>query len=765
MTYQIRKLTRHYYAKFFKFVYQCGNSTDNPSVLITNELTRIKIMIELIYGIKKTYDNDTINDFFSKLETPEEIDEIIPKDQIKEKYKFEYEAQNYFFKTLVEGKAIIVFAEESIEEKNNKTKKITLSSLIRITEPQNDDIAELIHTLTNKIDYSLSLLSNFFGLIERYASAKGIRQLKITVSHRSPLIRHLANEEFSIKSHGLRSDVFQEGIHGNIVVELVFTKYLLLDFAGDIRNWSDFCRWYLNLLFGHLAKIEAYSKLNNEDKSSKTAIEQFCFSIKPQSEKIINLNTSDISEIHVCAISISKDANINEIDISIYDKSTIFPPYKLVLTEEKFLNKQLDNIDIKNKDTLLNALNSVKKSYLFKDWYNKSTLSDKNKKGYFTNWLKIKTGFHKKIKPENMCAGVIVEIDRLSYKRLIDERINRNDLPILFFNTASFGEVMARNTTLFFFVWDSNWQCDETSDECSGVLCAYANIWDVSRLTIKKIEDNWCIGENYSSQTIFSDQFIKQYFRDEVICFFLSEIKYFEPEIESDYEYIKGIPYEVENTINSGYEGLRDILCPIPFNNNDGTSDEHKEFATQLLPVWDIGNTYLDKRLVEKLKKKLDETTICPKYFGEKMNSTSNNTETTFQVFLSYNRKDKDAVIIIKDKLQKAGIKCWFDKEQIMPGSEWQVALETGIPISESFVAFFGSSGIGAWQSQETQAGLSLAVKEKKRIIPVILPNSPEGEPKLPLLLTNRSWVDFRNGVSEDGLDELIWGITGVKPK
>ncbi len=136
-----------------------------------------------------------------------------------------------------------------------------------------------------------------------------------------------------------------------------------------------------------------------------------------------------------------------------------------------------------------------------------------------------------------------------------------------------------------------------------------------------------------------------------------------------------------------------------------------------------------------------------------------------FQVFLSYNSKDRKAVIDLKKQLENAGLKCWFDHDELIPGQEWQIGLEKGILSSDSFAAFFGSSGIGAWKSQEMQLGLTLAVRQNKRIIPVILPNAPAGEPELPLFLNNRTWVDFRGGVTKESLDRLICGITGQKPK
>ena len=60
------------------------------------------------------------------------------------------------------------------------------------------------------------------------------------------------------------------------------------------------------------------------------------------------------------------------------------------------------------------------------------------------------------------------------------------------------------------------------------------------------------------------------------------------------------------------------------------------------------------------------------------------------------------------------------------------------------------------------QALLQFAVEEKKPVIPVLLPGATEKP--LPLFLRNRGWVDLRAGFGTEGMDKLIWGITGEHP-
>lgn len=73
-----------------------------------------------------------------------------------------------------------------------------------------------------------------------------------------------------------------------------------------------------------------------------------------------------------------------------------------------------------------------------------------------------------------------------------------------------------------------------------------------------------------------------------------------------------------------------------------------------------------------------------------------------------------------------------------------------------------GKSGCGRWEQPEYEAALSEFVNRGLPVIPVLLPGVPK-KPKLPLFLTGFTWVDFRGGITEEGLDRLEWGITGRK--
>jgi hypothetical protein len=81
----------------------------------------------------------------------------------------------------------------------------------------------------------------------------------------------------------------------------------------------------------------------------------------------------------------------------------------------------------------------------------------------------------------------------------------------------------------------------------------------------------------------------------------------------------------------------------------------------------------------------------------------------TYDAFLSYNSKDRDAVTAIARHLkEKAGLKIFFDQWEIIPGSPVQETLEKALADSDSCVIFIGTSGFGSYQNEETRIALEV---------------------------------------------------------
>ena len=72
-------------------------------------------------------------------------------------------------------------------------------------------------------------------------------------------------------------------------------------------------------------------------------------------------------------------------------------------------------------------------------------------------------------------------------------------------------------------------------------------------------------------------------------------------------------------------------------------------------------------------------------------------------VFLSYNRKDQDAVRRLANKLKHRGLKVWIDECELAPGQPWQPALQEIIKSVKSAAVAIGKDGVGPWQNLEIQ--------------------------------------------------------------
>ena len=135
-----------------------------------------------------------------------------------------------------------------------------------------------------------------------------------------------------------------------------------------------------------------------------------------------------------------------------------------------------------------------------------------------------------------------------------------------------------------------------------------------------------------------------------------------------------------------------------------------------------------------------------------------------FDVFLSHNSRDKPAVREIAEALAERNIRAWLDEAELVPGRSWQDALEEIIRTVRSAAVLVGKDGLGPWEMPEMRACLDQIVQRQLPVIPVLLPGAPS-QPELPLFLGNLTWVDLRDGITDAGLDRLVWGITGQKPQ
>lgn len=137
--------------------------------------------------------------------------------------------------------------------------------------------------------------------------------------------------------------------------------------------------------------------------------------------------------------------------------------------------------------------------------------------------------------------------------------------------------------------------------------------------------------------------------------------------------------------------------------------------------------------------------------------------EEPFDIFLSYNSRDRSAVREIYRDLRQRGLRPWLDEEELIPGRPWQEGLEAVIGTIRAASVLIGQEGLGPWEDREVRAFLEEFVRRRVPVIPVLLPGAPE-KPELPIFLRAFTWVDMRLGINKSQLDLLVWGITGIKP-
>jgi len=129
----------------------------------------------------------------------------------------------------------------------------------------------------------------------------------------------------------------------------------------------------------------------------------------------------------------------------------------------------------------------------------------------------------------------------------------------------------------------------------------------------------------------------------------------------------------------------------------------------------------------------------------------------TYDVFLCYNRADTLNERAIARELSSRRIRFFLDEHESAPGQVWTDHVRRAIDSSPSFCVFVGAAGIGQWQAIEIQNIVEVRLQRGGNIIPVFLPDAPQGV-RPPMQLAGLTWVDFRRS-DPDPMAELIRGV------
>src|SRR5262245_20836144 len=123
-----------------------------------------------------------------------------------------------------------------------------------------------------------------------------------------------------------------------------------------------------------------------------------------------------------------------------------------------------------------------------------------------------------------------------------------------------------------------------------------------------------------------------------------------------------------------------------------------------------------------------------------------------YDVYLSYNPRDRDAVREFEALLLEAGLSVWRDESGLEPGDHWQSELASALSQAGFVAVCVGPTGLARGQLGEIEVADARAASDPDfRFAAVLLPGVPEGfsSTALPPQLASRQWVDLRAGIDE----------------
>ena len=120
-------------------------------------------------------------------------------------------------------------------------------------------------------------------------------------------------------------------------------------------------------------------------------------------------------------------------------------------------------------------------------------------------------------------------------------------------------------------------------------------------------------------------------------------------------------------------------------------------------------------------------------------------------VFVSYSRTDREAVVELVGGLEERGLKAWVDLEDIPPSAEWMAEIRAAIEASDGYLVVVSPS---LARSEVCGQELELAREAGKRIVPVMVRTTDPGS--VPGTLAALNWIDATDGALEHAVDRAV---------
>ncbi len=109
------------------------------------------------------------------------------------------------------------------------------------------------------------------------------------------------------------------------------------------------------------------------------------------------------------------------------------------------------------------------------------------------------------------------------------------------------------------------------------------------------------------------------------------------------------------------------------------------------------------------------------------------------KIFVSYSRKDKERVRFLTSYFEKMEYNVWVDWEDIPPATDWLDQIKRGIEGADTFVFFLSPDSAA---SEVCNIEVNHAAKYNKRIIPIVLRDTPAGE--VNPVIRRLNWIHLR---------------------
>lgn len=173
-----------------------------------------------------------------------------------------------------------------------------------------------------------------------------------------------------------------------------------------------------------------------------------------------------------------------------------------------------------------------------------------------------------------------------------------------------------------------------------------------------------------------------------------------------------------------------------------------------------ISATAVESELIKRVAE--FEAKFAGQHDATERDARDNESTKPFDVFLAHSSRDKPFVRHVANHLRQRGLMPWLDEEQIQPGTFFQDVIQAAIPNVKTAAVFIGQTGLGKFQHLEIRTLITRCIGSDTRVIPVLLPGA--AIPKNLLFLKELHWVQFENKDDKVALDNIQFGITGLRP-